>query len=191
MKKITFLTSLILFSLVFGGSNIASNSTGHNVVYAISDSENNDSEIDSIPAYEEGKNLFDGEYFLTTNPDSRGNTTFLKMKVENGEVVEFEYDAFMEDGSNKSENEEYNLAMKEDGGTSYAEGKEEIEIIILESQEPEVDTVSGATTSARIVNNMVKVIFAMAQNNITQEVNYDEVFYEGLMLEFIDTDCAC
>lgn len=191
MKKTSiFVNTLLLMTVPFTLSSLITYNHP-NKVYATTEAESDTSKIERIPSFELEKPLIDGEYILTTNPDRRGNTTYLKMLVQDGQVIEFEYDALLEDGSIKSEDEDYNLAMKSDGGTSYAEGKEEIENQILESQEPEVDTVSGATTSARVVNDMSKVIFAMAQNNITEDVNYNETFYEGIMFEFVDTDCAC
>ena len=69
--------------------------------------------------------------------------------------------------------------MEEGSGTSFADASVELEAQLVDGQDPEIDTVSGATSSSELLDDMADVIFAMAQNGITEEVNYDEANYEG------------
>lgn len=136
-------------------------------------------EGETIPAYAEDAELEDGTYRLVTNPDERGWAAYLEITVAEGEVTEADFDYTNEEGVVKSEDEEYNANMEEGSGTSFADASVELEAQLVDGQDPEIDTVSGATSSSELLDDMADVIFAMAQNGITEEVNYDEANYEG------------
>ncbi len=115
------------------------------------------------PAVEEpadaAVSLEDGDYMAEANYDERGWKPFVEMTVADGKISMVNFDYITEDGKLKSEDEEYNKAMKEKSGTNPSEYMPALENNLMEAQDVEmVDNVTGATNSSDNFKALVKAI---------------------------------
>ena len=122
---------------------------------------------DEINIDELGGDLQDGEYTLTTEADERGWAHQFTIIVADGEITESNYDMVNEAGDLKSEDEEYNTAMEEGTGTSFATATEELNAALVEAQSVEgIEVVSGATsTSNAFLEYAQQLLDAAAEGN--------------------------
>ncbi|MCC5911186.1 MAG: FMN-binding protein [Clostridiaceae bacterium] len=103
--------------------------------------------IDETPEAGE-MNYEDGPYRAELETGERGWTSFVEFTVEDGRIVEVNYDEYDEDNNLKSENEEYNERWEAAAGISAEEAYSALEEQLIQTQDIEaVDTVSGATAS--------------------------------------------
>lgn len=102
----------------------------------------------------------DGTYEVETKPDDKGGKINASVKFEGGKIVEVKYNESNKDG-NKRDNAEYNKMMKEKSGVGPAEFEPQIEAAVKEKQSAEIDTITGATSSA----NNAKVVVQAAIDN--------------------------
>ena len=122
---------------------------------------------DEINIDELGSDLQDGEYSLTTEADERGWAHQFTIVVADGAITESNYDMVNEDGDLKSVDEEYNTAMEEGTGTSFATAAEELNAALVEAQSLDgVEVVSGATsTSNAFLEYAQQLLDAAAEGN--------------------------
>lgn len=108
--------------------------------------------------------LEDGDYMAEADYDERGWKPFVEMTVADGTITSVNFDYITEDGALKSEDEEYNAAMKDQAGTNPSEYMPALEDSLLETQDVEmVDTVTGATSSTENFKALVKGIMDEGQ----------------------------
>ena len=99
----------------------------------------------------------DGTYRSESQVDDRGWKSTIEIEVEEGKIVNVDYEEVNEEGLKKSEDEEYAETMKSTSGVSPAEAYEQLEEALVKSQNPEdVDAVSGATTSSETFKELAK-----------------------------------
>lgn len=99
----------------------------------------------------------DGTYTAESQPDDRGWKGVIEIVVENGEITSVDYDEMNQEGSRKSEDEEYAASMKGVSGVSPSEAYEQLEDALISRQDvDEVDLVSGATSSAEMFKTLAK-----------------------------------
>ena len=105
--------------------------------------------------------LQDGTYEVETKEfDENGGKARATVVVKDGKIAEAKYNEFTEKGD-KREDKGYNDMMKEKAGVSPVEYEVEIEKQIVTAQSPEIDGVSGATSSSV----QAKSLFATALEN--------------------------
>lgn len=104
-----------------------------------------------------GAKFEDGVYTAEGEPDERGWKSIITITVEDGEIKEVDYDEINDDGLYKSEDEEYEEAMKSASGVSPEEAYEQLEDALESTQDvDEVDAVAGATGSSEMFKELAK-----------------------------------
>lgn len=99
--------------------------------------------------------LADGVYSAEGEFDERGWKSTITITVENGKIEDVDYDEVTEDGSKKSEDDEYAQSMKGVSGVTPEEAYEQLEDALESSQNVDkVDAVSGATSSSEQFKNL-------------------------------------
>ena len=97
----------------------------------------------------EGATLEDGTFNAQGEPDERGYTGQIEITVEGGEITTVVYDEVSEDGTAKSEDDEYAEKYKEVSGLTPEEVYEQLEADLVEKQDPNaVEMISKATLSS-------------------------------------------
>lgn len=90
----------------------------------------------------------DGTYTAETDPDERGWTAQIEITVQDGQISEVNFDEVNEEGTSKTEDEEYSQNMKAESGVAPAEAYEQLEEQLIELQNiEEIDAVTGATST--------------------------------------------
>ena len=126
-------------------------------------------------AGEEAGELQDGDYKVISNEDDHGWAVDHAIVVKDGKITESTFDYLNAEGKKKSEDEEYNKNMKEQSGVSNNEAVEKLNSAFLEGQTPDVDVVSGATSTSETFKLTSQVLLKMAEQGHTEEVNVDEL----------------
>ncbi|MBD3948673.1 FMN-binding protein [Tuanshanicoccus lijuaniae] len=118
--------------------------------------------------------LMDGEYKLESNADERGWAHSFTIVVKDGKVTESKYDMVDKDGKLKSENEEYNKAMKDKTGSSFAEAVEAYNKGLVEKQNvSDVEAVSGATSTHDSFVEYAKLLLEAAAKGETETIKVE------------------
>lgn len=90
----------------------------------------------------------DGFYTAELEMDERGWQPTIKIKVENGKIIEVHYDEINEEGISKADLEEYSQNMEAVSGIAPREAFEKLQAALIEKQKiSDVDVVTGATSS--------------------------------------------
>ena len=110
--------------------------------------------------------LVDGTYKLETEADEHGWAHEFTLVVKDGKIAESKYD-MVKDGKMKSEDEEYNKAMTEKAGISFADTVKQLnEALTKDGDADKVEVVSGATnTSKAFKEYATKLIMAAKLGN--------------------------
>ena len=104
---------------------------------------------DTTTPGEEGATLEDGTFNAVGEPDERGYIGQIEITVEGGEITTVDYDEVSEDGTAKSEDDEYAERYKAASGLTPVEVYEQLEADLVEKQDPNaVEIISEATTSS-------------------------------------------
>lgn len=99
----------------------------------------------------------DGTFNAEGEADERGWTPSIEITVENGEITEAIYDETNEEGTKKSEDEEYAKKWKDATGVGPKEAYPQLEQSLIETQDPDqVETVSGATSASESFKELAK-----------------------------------
>ena len=117
--------------------------------------------------------LVDGEYTLKSNEDERGWAHTFTLVVKDGKVAESNYDMVDKDGNLKSENEEYNTAMKEKAGASFAEAVEALNAGLVEKQSTDLEVVSGATSTYDAFVEYANLLLEAAAKGDTETIEVE------------------
>lgn len=97
----------------------------------------------------------DGVYSAEGAIDDKGWKPTIIITVEDGKIEDVDYDEVSEDGSKKSDDDEYAKSMKAVSGISPEEAYEQLEDDLESSQTVDkVDAVSGATGSSEQFKNL-------------------------------------
>lgn len=97
----------------------------------------------------DGADLEDGTFNAEGEPDERGYTGQIEITVEGGEITTVDYDEVSEDGTAKSEDDEYAEKYKAVSGFTPAEVYEQLKADLMEKQDPNaVEIISKATISS-------------------------------------------
>lgn len=118
----------------------------------------------------------DGTYKAAyAKADDHGWTDYLEVTVADGKITEVDYDSLNADGAKKSENDEYNNAMKNAGGKTWpSDFFPKLEKALIEKQNAEnVDAVAGATSSSDSMKKLYKALIPNMQKGDTAEVKVD------------------
>lgn len=96
-----------------------------------------------------------GTYYAELNPDARGFTTFLEVRVVDGEIVSARLDGKNEAknpyGTYKTMSEKYNHDMHAESGTYYRDAAKQLEDDILSGKQP-LRRVEGARVLSHDAN---------------------------------------
>lgn len=99
----------------------------------------------------------DGNFTAESQPDERGWKGVIEIEVEDGKIVEVDYDEINEEGQKKSEDEEYVKAMEGASGVTPENAYEQLENALIKTQDPDkIDGVSGATSSSESFKRLAK-----------------------------------
>lgn len=146
------------------------------------DSQNKKSENTNAAKTEEvsnkliaGSPLKDGTYSLTEKDfDKNGWKTNFEITVKDGKITESNFDYVNADGDKKSENKEYEEAMKAKAGTGPAEYIPDLNDQLVSTQDAaQVEVVSGATHSSENFINYAQQLIQAAQKGDTTPIEVD------------------
>lgn len=147
------------------------------------------SEETSEEAAEESANLVagaplqDGTYTLKeTEADKNGWKVEMTITVEDGKIVESNFDYVNDEGLLKSEDEEYQQLMKDKSGIGPAEFVPALNEALVETQNPmDVEVVTGATGSWQTFRNYAQQLVQAAQkgDTTTIEINPNAPLQDG------------
>ncbi len=99
----------------------------------------------------------DGNFTAESEADERGWKSVIEIEVEDGKIVEVDYDEINEEGQKKSEDEEYGKAMEGASGVSPENAYEQLEDSLIKTQDPDkIDGVSVATSSSESFKKLAK-----------------------------------
>ena len=130
-----------------------------------------------------GAPLQDGTYSLKqVEPDDHGWRVEMTIKVEDGKIVESNFDYVNAEGQLKSEDEGYQEAMSDKVGIGPKEFIPELNEALVETQNPmDVEVVSGATSSWESFRTYAQMLVQAAQNGDTAtiEVNPNAPLQDG------------
>ncbi len=119
----------------------------------------------------EGPGYEDGVYFATyTHVDGHGWQPFLEIEVEDGKIVDTNFDYAAPDGSLKSKDRGYRERMEAATGTHPALFSGELENRLMEKQNSPVEAVSGATGSSEWFNELAAELVAKAETGDTDDL---------------------
>ena len=131
---------------------------------------------DEINIDELASDLQDGEYTLTTEADERGWAHQFTIVVKDGAVTESNYDMVNEAGDLKSVDKEYNTAMEEGTGTSFATAVEELNAALVEKQSVEdIEVVTGASSTSNAFLDYAKQLLDAAAEGNTDPIEAELV----------------
>ncbi len=101
--------------------------------------------------------LVDGVYNVEYDSyDDHGYKPQMELTVSDSKISEVKYDEVKEDGSLKSEDEDYKATMEKVSGTYPEKAFDELTTKAVDSQTSTVDAVSGATTTSNSFNALLK-----------------------------------
>jgi major membrane immunogen (membrane-anchored lipoprotein) len=124
-----------------------------------------------VEAPSEAGTLVDGMYSARySHTDNHGWIPRLEIVVENGNVVEADFDYFDSEGALKSEDSAYAERMEPIAGTYPEKFGMELRNRLVATQSAPVDTVSGATSSTKWFNSLAEVLMDNARSGETGEV---------------------
>lgn len=115
----------------------------------------------------------DGTYkAVYAQADDHGWTEYLTVTVSDGKITSADFDAQNENGDKKSENTEYNDAMKNAGSKTWpSEFYPALEKSLVEKQDGnKIDAVAGATTSSDSMKKLYQALVANMKKGDTAEV---------------------
>ncbi|HFU4011701.1 FMN-binding protein [Streptococcus suis] len=115
----------------------------------------------------------DGTYTAESAADDYGYKIVHTITIKDGKITESNFDYQAEDGSLKSENEEYNTKMKEKSGVSAAEALEKLNAALVETQSADVEVVSGATHTSEDFVKSTTALLAAAAEGKTETIQLD------------------
>lgn len=116
--------------------------------------------------------LVDGTYTAEgADYDERGWKISHTITVEGGKVVESKFDYVNADGALKTEDEEYNTAMKEGAGVSVAEAAEQLNAgVVANPGIDNVEVVSGATHTSDDFKKSIAALIGAAREGKTETI---------------------
>ncbi|WP_062353695.1 extracellular electron transfer flavoprotein PplA [Bacillus kwashiorkori] len=119
-----------------------------------------------------GAPLQDGVYTLTENDfDENGWKVNFRITVDKGKITKSEYDYVNADGKLKSEDENYDKAMREKTGTGPKDYIPDLNKQLEEKQDAkQVDVVTGATHSSENFINYAQQLMQAAQKGNTTPI---------------------
>ncbi|WP_439443480.1 extracellular electron transfer flavoprotein PplA [Listeria aquatica] len=127
--------------------------------------------------------MTDGTYKLEEqNYDDKGWKGFMSIKVKDGKITDANYDYKNKDGKLKSEDADYEKAMKAKAGTGPKEYLKELNDSLVKNQAAEaVEVVSGATHSSDTFINYANQLIQAAQrgDTTTIKINNGEKMQDG------------
>ncbi|MHC5252827.1 extracellular electron transfer flavoprotein PplA [Listeria kieliensis] len=124
-----------------------------------------------------GEKMQDGTYKLEEQNYSNGYRTVFSMTVKDGKISKSDYNYVNKDGQKKSDDADYEKAMKDKEGTGPKEYIPALNKSLVDKQEAgEVDTVSGATHSSEQFKIYAEQLINAAQNGNTATIKvYNKV----------------
>lgn len=164
---------LMTFTLVAcGGNNTAEENESTTNDNATTEGEEQSNEKAEEPTIVAGAAMQDGTYRLEEQDfDDNGWKVFLEMTVEDGKIVSSDFDYVNEEGTLKTEDEEYQNMMAESSGVGPQEFTEQLtESLIATQNALEVDIVSGATGSSASFINYAQQLIQAAQKGDTETI---------------------
>lgn len=119
--------------------------------------------------------LKDGSYLLEEkNLDDNGWSVVFGMTVEGGQITESTYDYVNDAGELKTEDAEYQKAMKDKVGTGPAEYIPAYNQALVDAQDPSaVEVVSGATHSHELFVEYAQQLVDAAEEGKTETIEID------------------
>lgn len=127
--------------------------------------------------------MTDGTYKLEEqNYDDKGWKGFMSIKVKDGKITDANYDYKNKDGKLKSEDADYEKAMKAKAGTGPKEYLKELNDSLVKNQAAgAVEVVSGATHSSDTFINYANQLIQAAQrgDTTTIKINNGEKMQDG------------
>ncbi|KKD50304.1 extracellular electron transfer flavoprotein PplA [Listeria seeligeri] len=117
--------------------------------------------------------MTDGTYKLEEkNYDDKGWKAFMSIEVKDGKITKANYDYKNEDGKLKSEDADYEKAMKEAEGTGPQEYLKQLSDSLVKNQSAStVEVVSGATHSSDAFINYANQLIQAAQKADTTTIS--------------------
>ncbi|RDX01430.1 extracellular electron transfer flavoprotein PplA [Listeria kieliensis] len=124
-----------------------------------------------------GEKMQDGTYKLEEQNYSNGYRTVFSMTVKDGKISKSDYNYVNKDGQKKTDDADYEKAMKDKEGTGPKEYIPALNKSLVDKQEAgEVDTVSGATHSSEQFKIYAEQLINAAQNGNTATIKvYNKV----------------
>ncbi|HHY41268.1 MAG TPA: FMN-binding protein [Thermoanaerobacterales bacterium] len=95
--------------------------------------------------------------------DERGWKAMAAVLIRDGKVAVAAYDEVNKDGNYKSADEEYAKNMKEKSGTTPAEAAQVLSKSVIDKQDADVDSVTGATGTAERFKTLMKEVLDLAK----------------------------
>lgn len=113
----------------------------------------------------------DGTYKATFDKaDSHGWKAFLEVVIKGNKIVTANYDYVnAKDGSLKTKDANYNAAMKKAKGTSPEEYTKKLDAELISKQSANLDGVTGATTSSKLMKLLAAEVLKKATSGDTKE----------------------
>lgn len=119
------------------------------------------------------KDMKDGTYkAIYSTPDSHNWTDFVEVTVKDSRITAVVFDAVNKDGALKSQDPDYEKAMKAAGYETWpADYAPKLASSLVEKQKAdEVDTIAGATTSSNDFKVLVKALSKNMGKGTTAEL---------------------
>lgn len=119
--------------------------------------------------------LQDGTYELEEmNADENGWRVQFTIEVENGEVSSSDYNEYNEEGTAKTEDDEYQQMMAEETGVGPQDYVPELNNQLVETSDTaQIDAVSGATQSSEKFQEYAAMLLNAAENGATEGLEVD------------------
>ncbi|RYL92428.1 extracellular electron transfer flavoprotein PplA [Sporolactobacillus sp. THM19-2] len=168
MKKLA-LTGTLLFTMILASCGSNENADTGNTEKAAGNSETSTPQLVTGAAYQ------DGTYSLNEKDfDKHGWKAQFKMTVKDGKITKSDYDYVNKDGALKSEDKNYEKAMKAKSGTGPKEYIPKLNKSLVDSQSAQqVEAVSGATESSGNFMNYAQQLTQAAQKGDTTPIQVD------------------
>ena len=135
-----------------------------------------DKKVSPVAPVAEEEPLQDGDYSVKGEANELGWHLAHSIKVEEGEVVESDFDYLNEKGDRLSEDEEYNLQMEQATEVTLKDAIDELNEAFLADPTAKINVVAGANETSKHFKKSAETLLDLARQGDTKEtmIEFDQ-----------------